>query len=78
MQPQAPSAALSRKRKQGHGEGWTPAAHYGGCGQSCPCCRFAVNVAEATERSAWFGAWCAECDASASSSKRRRVSPGAG
>ena len=48
----------ARKKEEMHPPGWTPEAHYGVCGQSCPCCRFLV------EGAGGFGA-CEVCEAGA-------------
>lgn len=47
-----------------HPRGWSERTHYRGgqCGQSCPCCRFAVESALNADPSAWFGV-CPVCAA---------------
>jgi hypothetical protein len=50
-----------------HPKSWTPAEHYGQCGQSCPCCRARVEETS-------FGV-CLVCRAGgecAPNSKKRR------
>lgn len=44
--------------KNAHGRGWTPANHWGMCGQNCPCCRYRVEGPHG------FGVCptCRECD----------------